>query len=295
MVLSPGIEFNYNSIEGLSNAYDGNKVLSAWRAGNETSVFSNNIKKLGDGENIIISIPLSPYRCPPGPYERASLIADHIKSKRLRSRVIVLDANQKIISKGNLFKKAWQKYYKDIIYYYPDSKVISINPKEKTVFTDFDTYKYDIANIIPQQKCSSLLETSELIEKNKKWAKVNPYNFSSIYTDNVYIIGDSTDRSSVGAVPKSGYIAYSMGKVAAFSVYYSLLEKDSPSPSMINTCYSLVSKNKGISVTSIYEYSKERNKIVSVKNASGLSPNSSALIAANAWDWAQAIWSDMLS
>ena len=86
-----------------------------------------------------------------------------------------------------------------------------------------------------------------------------------------------------------------MGKVAAFSVYYSLLEKDSPSPSMINTCYSLVSKNKGISVTSIYEYSKERNKIVSVKNASGLSPNSSALIADNAWDWAQAIWSDMLS
>ena len=295
LVLSPGIEFNYNSIEGLSNAYDGNKVLSAWRAGNETSVFSNNIKKLGDGENIIISIPLSPYRCPPGPYERASLIADHIKSKKLRSKVIVLDANQKIISKGNLFEKAWHKYYKDIIYYYPDSKVISINAETKTVFTDFDSYKYDIANIIPQQKCSSLLETSELVEKNKKWAKVNPYNFSSIYTDNVYIIGDSTDRSSVGAVPKSGYIAYSMGKVAAFSVYYSLLEKDSPSPSMINTCYSLVSKNKGISVTSIYEYSKERNKIVSVKNASGLSPNSSALIADNAWDWAQAIWSDMLS
>ena len=129
----------------------------------------------------------------------------------------------------------------------------------------------------------------------KKWAKINPYDFSSSVDRDVYIIGDSTDRASVGAVPKSGYVAYSMGKASAFSVYASLLDKTPPAPSMINTCYSLVSRTQGISVSAIYEYSKEKKKIVSVKNASGVSPNRSTLIADNAWDWAKAIWSDMLT
>lgn len=294
LVLSTGIEMDYNQIIGLNEAYDSNKVLSAWKAGEETSALSNNIKNIEDGNNIIISIPLSPYRCPPGPYERASLIADYIKSKNLKCKVIVLDANQKIVSKGGLFKKAWNDYYKDIIEYHPDKKVIEINAREKKIYTDFDEYNYDIANVIPAQRAPKLLKISGLISENKKWASINPFDFSSTENGDIYIIGDSTDRSSVGSVPKSGYIAYSMGKATAFSVYFSLLEKNAPSPSMINTCYSLVSKQEGISVSAIYEYNKEKNKIVSIKNASGLSPNRSHIIAYNAWDWAQAIWSDML-
>ena len=258
-------------------------------------MLSKMVKNIEDGKNVVISIPLSPYRCPPGPYERASLIADHIKTYKIRSKVIVLDANQKIISKGSLFKKAWDDYYRDIIEYYQDSRVVEINGEEKKIYTDFDEYKYDIANIIPEQQAPNFLKISGLVEKNRKWAEIHSRDFSSLIDDDVYILGDSTDRRSVGAVPKSGYIAYSMGKAAAFSVYYSLLDKPSPSPSIINTCYSLVSKKEGISVSAIYKYSKEEDKIISVNNASGTSPFRSNLIATNAWDWAQSIWADMLT
>ena len=295
LVISPGIEMNIDSVIGLKEAYDGKRVLSAWKAGKETSVLSKMVKNIVDGQNIVISIPLSPYRCPPGPYERASLIADHIKTNKISSKVIILDANQKIISKRNLFKKAWDDYYKDIIEYYPDSRVIEINGKEKKVYTDFDEYKYDIANIIPKQQAPNFLKTSGLVEKNRSWAKVNSRDFSSHISNDVYILGDSTDRSTVGSVPKSGYIAYSMGKTTAFSVYFSLLGKPSPPPRIINTCYSLVSKKEGISVSAIYKYSKEKDRIISVKNASGTSPFRSNLIAKNAWDWAQSIWADMLT
>ena len=141
------------------------------------------------------------------------------------------------------------------------------------------------------------LEIVELLLKNK--ANVNIVNYDNetalIYSDDIYIIGDSTDASSIGSIPKSGYVAYSMGKVAGLASFYHLLEKESPAPSMINTCYSLVSQTEGISVSAVYKFNKDKNKIVTVKNASGLSPQRSNLIALNAWDWAQAIWMDMLT
>ena len=167
LVLSPGVEMDYDSIIGLKKAYDGNNVLSAWKAGKETISFSNRVRELRDGENIVISIPLSPYRCPPGPYERASLLADYIKTKNLKCKVIVLDANQKIISKGSLFKKAWDDFYDNIIEYHSDKKVLEIDNKEKKILTDFDEYKYDIANIIPAQRAPYLLKNSGLVEVQK--------------------------------------------------------------------------------------------------------------------------------
>lgn len=295
LILSPGISIEYETVDGLKNALNKNSIFTAWKAGEETSYLAKRIKMLADDENVVISIPLSPYRCPPGPYERASLIASYIKQKKLNSKVIILDANQKIISKGKLFSEAWKSMYPDIIEYKPDSNVIAINKNKKLIYTDFDEYKFDIANIIPKQKAPKILNDAGLIDNKKKWASVNPYDLSSNKAKDVYIIGDATDRASVGSVPKSGYIAYSMGKVCGYAVYSSLLEKTPPSPSMINTCYSLVSKNQGISVSAVYEYNITKNKIVSIKNASGLSPESSEIIANNGWDWAQAIWKDMLS
>ncbi len=295
LILSPGIEMEYEKVLGLKNALQSNYVFTAWKAGEETKLFSDQITKLKDNEKVIITIPLSPYRCPPGPYERASLIANFIKKNNLKSKVLVLDANQKVISKGKLFIKAWNELYSDIIEYKPDNNVIEINHKEKKLFTEFDEYKFDIANIIPSQKASNLLKATGLIKSNKKWASVNSNDFSSTLSKDVYIIGDATDRASVGSVPKSGYIAYSMGKVCGYAVYAALAEKEAPSPSMINTCYSLVSETEAISVSAVYKYDKNKNKIVTIKNASGVSPNRSEVIASNAWDWAQAIWQDMLS
>ena len=289
------MKLEYEKITGLQNALQSNSVFTAWKAGEETKLFSNQIKNIKNNNKIIITIPLSPYRCPPGPYERASLIANYIKNNNIKSKVLVLDANQKIVSKGKLFNKAWTELYPDIIEYKIDSKINEINLKEKTVFTDFDEYRFDLANIIPPQRAPDLLKYAGLIEDQKRWASVNSYDFSSKLSNNVYIIGDATDRASVGSVPKSGYIAYSMGKVCGYAVHNALLDKDPPSPSMINTCYSLVSQDEGISVSAVYKFDKNKNKIVTIKGASGVSPNRSELIAYNAWDWAQAIWYDMLS
>ena len=294
LVLSPGIQLDFSSIEGFSNITDGS-LFSAWKAGDETKFLAKKIEKIQNGDNIIITVPLSPYRCPPGPYERASLIAAYIKKRKINAKVIVLDANQKVVSKGSLFKKAWQDLYSDIIYYNKDSQVRSIDTKEKKIFTDFEEFDYKIANVIPSQRAPDLLKNAGLIEKGRKWAPVSPYDFTSKFSEDIIVIGDSTDTSSVGNIPKSGYIAYSMGKVAGYASYYHLIGRSPPSPSMINTCYSLVSEKEGISVSAVYKYNKEKNKIVSVKNASGLSPKRSNIIALNAWDWAQAIWKDMLT
>ncbi len=295
LIVSPGVKLEYEKIIGLKNALKSNSVFTAWQAGEETKLFSNQIKEIKDNNKIIITIPLSPYRCPPGPYERASLIANYIKKNNIKSKVLVLDANQKIVSKGKLFNKAWEELYPDIIEYKIDSKITEINLKEKTVFTDFDEYKFDLANIIPPQKAPDLLRNAGLVEDNKRWASVNSYDFSSILSNNVYIIGDATDRASVGSVPKSGYIAYSMGKVCGYAVHNALLDKDPPPPSMINTCYSLVSQDEGISVSAVYKHDQNKNKIVTIKDASGVSPERSEIIAYNAWDWARAIWNDMLT
>ena len=295
LIVSPGVKLEYEKIIGLTDALGSNSVYTAWKAGEETRLLSNQVKNIEDNNKIIITIPLSPYRCPPGPYERASLIANYIKKNNIKSKVLVLDANQKIVSKGKLFNQAWTELYPDIIEYKIDSKINEINLKEKTVFTEFDEYKFDLANIIPPQRAPGLLKYAGLVENQKKWASVNSYDFSSKLADNVYIIGDATDRASVGSVPKSGYIAYSMGKVCGYAVHSALLDREPPSPSMINTCYSLVSQDEGISVSAVYKHDKNKNKIVTVKNASGVSPNRSEIIAYNAWDWAQAIWQDMLS
>ncbi len=294
LILSPGIKLDFSNIDG-HNSSSNNSIFTAWEAGHETQSFSNQIRKIESGDNIVISIPLSPYRCPPGPYERTSLIADYIKKNKINAKVLVLDANQKVVSKGSLFKKAWNELYKNIIFYYSDSQIRAIDNKEKKVFTDFEEYKYTTLNVIPPQRAPNLLFETGLIQKGRNWAPVNPYDFTSKYSKDIYIIGDSTDASSVGSVPKSGYVAYSMGKVAGLASFYHLLEKEPPSPSMINTCYSLVSQTEGISVSAVYKYNKEKNKIATVDNASGLSPNRSNLIALNAWDWALAIWKDMLT
>ena len=295
LIVSPGVKLEYEKIIGLTDALDSNSVYTAWKAGEETRLFSNQVKNIEDNNKIIITIPLSPYRCPPGPYERASLIANYIKKNNIRSKVLVLDANQKIVSKGKLFNKAWAELYPDIIEYKIDSKINEINLKEKTIYTEFDEYKFDLANIIPPQRAPDLLKYAGLVEDQKRWASVNSYDFSSKLSNGVYIIGDATDRASVGSVPKSGYIAYSMGKVCGYAVHNALLDKDPPSPSMINTCYSLVSQDEGISVSAVYKHDQNKNKIVTIKDASGVSPERSEIIAYNAWDWARAIWNDMLT
>ena len=294
LVLSPGVELDYSSIENWDSSYS-DVFPAAWKAGKETALLAKSIKNMHNGGVVAISIPLSPYRCPPGPYERISLIASYIKDNKPKSKLIVLDANQKIVSKGKLFKKAWDDKYKDIIEYRADSKVVEISPSENKLITDFDDVKCDVANLIPPQKAPKLLVDAGLIKEKELWASVNAYDFSSTMAKDVFIIGDSTSQISVGKVPKSGYVANSMGKVCGLAIIAELYELKKLPPSMINTCFSLVSSEEGISVSAVYHYDESLKKIAVVKGASGLSPKSSSIIKDNAWDWANAIWNDMLT
>jgi len=291
LVLSPGIMLDYSNIENWNkNSYE--IFPSAWKAGNETILLSRQIQNIKDGGTVALSIPLSPYRCPPGPYERASLIASYLKRNKKRAKLIVLDANEKIVSKGALFKEAWDEYYSDIIEYRPNSGVVGVDNSSKTLMTDFDDIKCDVANLIPAQSVASILRKNNLVAQGQNWASVDPFDFSSSFVKDVFIIGDSTSQSSVGKVPKSGYIANSMGKVCGLAVVSELADLEKLTPSMINTCYSLVSPEEGISVSAVYTYGSKDKKIIKI--TSGLSPNRSELIKDNAWDWAQNIWEDML-
>ena len=293
LILSPGVELDYSAIENWNENYI-TDFPSAWKAGNETKLLSEKIKNLRNGGVVSIAIPLGPYRCPPGPYERASLIASYLSKHKKNTKLIVLDSNSKIISKGALFKEAWDEFYSEIIEYRPNSGVVGVDKNNSTLITDFEDIKCDVANLIPAQKAPELLKKSGLINRGKNWAAVNPYDFSSSIASDVFIIGDSTSQSNVGGVPKSGYVANSMGKVCGLAVVAELYDLEKISPSLINTCYSLVSSEEGISVSAVYNYNQEENKIKSIPGAKGLSPNRSAIIKDNAWDWATNIWADML-
>jgi sulfide dehydrogenase [flavocytochrome c] flavoprotein subunit len=294
LILSPGVQLDYSSIENWNEKYR-EDFPAAWKAGKETILLSKKIKNLQNGGVVAISIPLGPYRCPPGPYERASLIASYLKKNKKNTKLIILDSNQKIVSKGGLFKEAWEDLYPDIIEYRPNSGVVGVNKSSSTFITDFEDIKCDVANLIPSQKAPDFLKEAGLINKGANWAAVNSYDFSSTIADNIFIIGDSTSQSNVGRVPKSGYVANSMGKVCGLAVVSELFDLEKVSPSLINTCYSLVSNEEGISVSAVYNYNEEDKKIESIPGASGLSPARSSIIKENAWDWATNIWEDMLS
>ena len=292
LVLSPGVALRRGDIDGLEDA-PADAFPAAWRAGPETESLRAQIAAMRPGGTAAVAIPLSPYRCPPGPYERVSLIADYLRRNNPAAKVVVLDANAKIVSKGALFAEAWKALYGGIVEYRPDSAVVAVDPSTGALHTDFDELRADVANVIPPQEAGRLLFDSGLAPEGRRWAPVDPWDFSSTLAPDVHVIGDSTDGSSVGKVPKSGYVANSMGKVAAAAIVAALNGREAPRPSMANTCYSLVSAEEGISVTAIYDYDDESGKIA--PTASGLSPARSRAIKRRNEDWARAIWSDMLA
>lgn len=292
LVLSPGITLRSGDIEGLADA-DANIFPAAWKAGPETESLRRQLQAMAAGGTVALSIPFGPFRCPPGPYERISLIADYLKREKPGSKIVVFDANPKIVSKGKLFQAAWDDFYVGIIDYRPDHDVIRVDPATRTLYSDFDEITADVANVIPAQQANTLVDAAGLVPEGRRWSPVNPWDFTSTLAEDVHVIGDSTDGTTVGKVPKSGYIANSMGKVCAAAVVALMNGRETPRPSMANTCYSLVSGDEGISVSAVYDYSDEEGKIMPV--TSGLSPERTPLIKRNAEDWAHSIWSDMLT
>jgi sulfide dehydrogenase [flavocytochrome c] flavoprotein chain len=292
LVVSPGAELLYDQLEGY-DAEARKTVLSAWKAGAETLALRRQLEAMPDGGVFVITVPRAPFRCPPGPYERACQAAFYFKQSKPRSKVVILDANEDVASKPALFKAAWNELYKGMIDYRNNSEVISLDARARTVRTDFDTVKGDVLNVLPPMGAGAIARKAGLLTASTKWCGVDWLTMESSARPGIHVLGDST--LSAPAMPKSGHMANSHGKVAA-SAIIELMNGRSPNPDPViaNTCYSFVSDREAIHVASVHRYDAAQKTFVAVPGTAGVSSARSELEGLYGWAWAQNIWSDTL-
>jgi sulfide dehydrogenase [flavocytochrome c] flavoprotein subunit len=294
LIVSPGIDFLFGEIEGYERAMNAGRVLHAWKGGAQTDALRKQLAAMADGGVYILSMTVAPYRCPPGPYERASVIAGYFKQHKPRSKVILLDENPDVVSKGPLFKRAWDELYKGMIEYRPNTKVVHVDGGSNTVRLEFgDTLKGDVLNIVPPGRASDIARTAGLVTTNNRWCDVDWRTMESKAVKGVHVLGDAT--LSAPGMPKSGSMANNHAKIAAAAVV-AMLNGRSPAPvKIINTCYSFVSEKEAIRVSSVHEWQDGQSTLVPVKGAGGVSAARSEDEAKFAWNWARTIWADSLA
>lgn len=295
LVLSPGIGLMMDKIEGLDAANKAGVTLQAWKAGPETVALHKQIAEMRDGGVYALSIPLAPYRCPPGPYERVCQVANYLKKNKPKSKVLVFDANQDVTSKGKLFKEAWAKLYPGIIQYTPEHNVTAIDAKTRTIkFEVQEDVKADVLNILPPMSAGDLIVKSGLADANGRWSNVNFLNFESATAKDIHIIGDSIQVAP--AMPKSGHMANQHAKVTAAAIIAELSGLPiNPQPVLTNTCYSFVNDTDVVHVASVHQYVAAEKTFKTVPGSGGLSPEPTALEGTYAWGWAKNIWADSLA
>jgi sulfite dehydrogenase len=293
LVVSPGIDFIFSDLPGLNNAEAQKVVLHAWKAGPQTVALRKQLEAMPDGGTFILSIPKAPYRCPPGPYERASQVASYFKTAKPKSRVLVLDANDDIVSKKGLFTAAWNDLYKGIIEYRPSQEAKDVDVKGMTVKTEFDAFKGDVLNVLPPQRAGVIAQQARLVTANNRWCGVDWRTTESVAVPGIHVLGDSTLAAPM--MPKSASMANNHAKICA-SAIVSLLtgEPTNPQPIINNTCYSYVSGTEAMHVTSIHRYDAAQKTLVTVPGSGGVSSQRSELEKAYADTWAQSIWADTL-
>jgi sulfide dehydrogenase [flavocytochrome c] flavoprotein subunit len=267
LVLSPGIELRWGGIEGYDAA--ASEVFPhAWEAGPQTVLLRRQLEAMPDGGLVVIAAPAEPYRCPPGPYERASLIAHYLKTHKPGSKLLILDAKN-AFSKQELFRTAWERLYPGLIEWIPQSqsgRVVRVDPHARTVSTDFEDYKPAVANIIPPQQASAIARAAGL-DDGKGWCQVRAGSFESTVHAGIHIIGDA---AIANPMPKSAFSANNQAKTCAAAIMASLHGAEAPVPALMNTCYSLVAPDYGISIAAVYRVVDD--KIVTVNGSSGVSP-----------------------
>ena len=292
LVVSPGVDFMHDQIAGF-DAEAQKTVLHAWKAGPETAALRAQLEAMRDGGVVLLSIPKAPYRCPPGPYERISQIAFYLKQAKPKSKILVLDANEDIVSKKGLFLAAWNDLYKGLIQYMPNHEVKEVAAKAGSVKTDFDTFKADVLNVIPPQRAGNIAAQAKLITTNNRWCDVDWLTMESKAVAGVHVLGDAT--LSASAMPKSASMANNHAKIAAGSIVALLTgQQVNPEPVIANVCYSYVSDKEAMHVTSVHRYDAAKKTILPVAGAGGVSPQRSELEKSYADAWARNIWADSL-
>ena len=294
LVLSPGVDFMWDEIPGLKSAEAQSKILHAWKAGPQTVALRQQLESMKDGGVYAISIPKAPYRCPPGPYERACLVANYFKQSKPKSKVIILDANEDVMSKKGLFTKAWGDLYKGIIEYRNNSEVKDVEVATNTAVLEFDKFKADVLNVIPPHRAGDIAHKSGIKLVNNRWVDINWQSMESTSTPGIHVLGDAIFPAPT--MPKSGHMANQHGKLAAAAILNLLSgQAPNPEPVVMNTCYSFVDGKNAIHVASVHQYDAATKTVQPVKGAGGVSVARNELEGKAALGWARNIWADMLT
>jgi sulfite dehydrogenase len=294
LVVAPGIDFMYDEIPALKDPEAQKVVLHAWKAGPETVALRKQLEEMRDGGVYILAIPKAPYRCPPGPYERACQVAHYFKQAKPRSKVVLLDGNPDITSKKGLFLAAWNDLYKGIIEYAPNQEAKDVDYRGKVVKTEFDSFKGDVLNVVPPHRAGTVAVQAKLVTANNRWCGVNWQTMESVAVPGIHVLGDAT--LSAALMPKSGSMANNHGKIAASAIVALMTgEPLNPLPTINNTCYSYVSDREAMHVDSVHRWIPEKKTLEPVPGSGGVSSQRSELEKQYADAWARNIWADTLT
>ena len=294
LIVAPGVDMQYDTLPGLATADAQSKVLHAWKAGPQTVALRRQLEAMRDGGVYALHIPKAPYRCPPGPYERACQVAHYFKTAKPKSKVLILDANEDVVSKKGLFMAAWNGPYKGIVEYRPNSELEDVDVATLTAKLQFGGVKADVLNVVPPQRAGQIALTTGLITANNRWCGVNWQTMESVKVPGVHVLGDAT--LSAQLMPKSGHMANQHAKVCAAAVIAMIKNQPlNPQPMMVNTCYSFIDDRNVVHVASVHTYDATDKTMLPVKGAGGLSDKANELEGTYALSWAQNIWADMLA
>ncbi len=291
LVVAPGIDFRYEAYEGFDE--NATKTMPhAWQGGPQSQILRSQLEAMADGGTFVIAPPPNPFRCPPGPYERISLVAQYFKQNKPRSKIIVVDAKSKF-SKQALFQEGWARHYPEMIEWLPvdiTGGVKAVDVKGMTLITGGDNFRGDVVNLIPPQKAGAIAHAAGLADESG-WCPVDPFTMASKRQPNIHVLGDA---SIAGDMPKSGFSANSQAKACAMAVRAALTGSRAFDPRYSNTCWSLIANGDGVKVGASYKATEE--KIASFDNfisATGEDDATRAATAAEAVDWYGAITADI--
>lgn len=294
LIVSPGIDFMYDGLPGLQTDAAQERVLHAWKAGAQTLALRKQLEAMPDGGRYALIIPVAPYRCPPGPYERACQIAHYFKQAKPKSKVLILDGNPDVTSKGPLFKKVWAERYAGIIEYQPKFTLSEVDAKTLTATSEFgDKVQADVLNVVPPQRAGKIAQLAGLANMNKRWCEVDFLTMESTQAKNIHVLGDAIQIAPL--MPKSAHMANQHAKVCAAAVLELLQgQAPNPEPMMSNTCYSFVSDKEVVHVASVHRYDAAKKTMLTVAGSGGVSNAASELEGVYAMNWAHSIWADSL-
>ena len=292
LVLSPGVDFMNEQVGGLSAALDSGKAVHSWKAGAQTLALRKQLEAMPDGGVFAMSIPKAPYRCPPGPYERACMVASYLKTAKPRSKVLVLDANPEITSKKGLFERAFAQHYAGIIEYRANAELKEV--AGNVARFEFEDVKADVLNVIPPQRAGDIARTAGLVNVNNRWVGTDWLTLEATAAPGIHVLGDAT--FSAPAMPKSGHMANQHAKVAAAAIIQMLKgEPVNATPVVMNTCYSFVTAKDVIHVASVHQYDTKDKTFKAVPGSGGVSAAANQIEGRYALSWADNIWDDMLA